>query len=54
MTNEELYIVCNALKEIQENYKEWKEDYVYNNRTNEFYHKGGQKNSVDVNEWFVL
>ncbi len=54
MTNDELYVVCDALKEIQINYKEWKEDYVYNNHTNEFYNKSGKKNTVDVNEWFTL
>jgi selenocysteine lyase/cysteine desulfurase len=54
MTNGELYVVCDALKEIQKNYKDWKEDYVYNSHTNEFYHKDGQKNTVDVNEWFAL
>jgi len=53
MTNEELYIVCNALKEIQKNYETWKEDYDYKNHTNEFYHKSGKKYSVDVNEWFA-
>ncbi|MEI7484109.1 MAG: aminotransferase class V-fold PLP-dependent enzyme [Ignavibacteriota bacterium] len=54
MTNEELYVVCEALKEIQKNFKKWKEDYVYSNHTNEFYHMGGQKNTIDVSEWFKM
>lgn len=54
MTEEDLYIICNALKEIQKNYRVWKEDYSYNNHTNEFYHVSGHKNSVDINEWFRL
>jgi selenocysteine lyase/cysteine desulfurase len=54
MTNEELYLVCGALKEIQENYEEWKEDYVYNNHTNEFSFKGGNKDETEVSEWFVM
>jgi hypothetical protein len=54
MTNDELYLVCGALKEIQENYEEWKEDYVYNNHTNEFSFKGGNKDEIDVSEWFIF
>jgi selenocysteine lyase/cysteine desulfurase len=54
MTNAELYLVCRALKEIQENYSIWKEDYVYNNHTNEFYNKKVQNNSVDVKGWFKM
>jgi selenocysteine lyase/cysteine desulfurase len=54
MTNKELHLVCGALKEIQKNYWTWKEDYVYNNHTNEFHFKGGNKNEVDVNGWFVM
>jgi selenocysteine lyase/cysteine desulfurase len=54
MTNDELYLICRALKEIQENYGIWKEDYVYNNQTNEFYNKKVQNNSVDINDWFKM
>lgn len=54
MTEKDLYIICNALEEIQKNYDLWKEDYLYNNHTNEFYHKSGHKNSVDINGWFRL
>lgn len=54
MTEEDLYFICNALKEIQRNYSAWKEDYNYFNHTNEFYHVSGHKNSVDINEWFRL
>jgi selenocysteine lyase/cysteine desulfurase len=54
MTNEELHLVCRALKEIQINFDIWKNDYVYNNYTNEFSFKGGNKEEVDVSEWFAL
>jgi selenocysteine lyase/cysteine desulfurase len=54
MTNEELYLVCRALKEIQENHRLWKEDYVYNNHTNEFYNKKLRNNSLFINNWFKL
>jgi hypothetical protein len=29
MTNEELYLITNAVKEIVENIDEWKNDYIY-------------------------
>jgi selenocysteine lyase/cysteine desulfurase len=54
MTNGELYLVCRAIKEIQENYSIWKEEYVYNNNTNEFYNKKGKNSSVDVDDWFKM
>jgi len=54
MTDGDLYMVCNALKEIRENYTVWKEDYLYNNQTNEFYHRSGNKNAEDINKWFNL
>jgi selenocysteine lyase/cysteine desulfurase len=54
MTNEDLYIVADALKQIQKNYVKWGADYKYDNRSNEFYHKSGRHNAVDINKWFVL
>ncbi len=54
MTTEDLYITADALKQIGKNYKKWGEDYVYDNRTNEFYHKSGRHDAVDIKKWFVL
>lgn len=54
MTGEDLYMICNALKEIQDNHDVWKEDYLYNNNTNEFYYKSENKNAEDVSKWFNL
>lgn len=54
MTDNDLLFVCNALREIEKNYKEWKEDYVYNNHTNEYRYKYEQKNFIDVKKWLKL
>lgn len=54
MTDEDLLLVCNALREIGKNYKEWQEDYVYNNHTNEYRYRYEQNNSIDVNKWLKL
>jgi len=53
MTNKEVYLVCKAIKELAENYHIWKNDYKYDEKTNEFKYKNGwnyEKNLV--NEWF--
>ena len=39
MTNDELYTITKAVKEIAKNYTEWVKDYDYVPRKNEFYHK---------------
>ncbi|MFA7359713.1 MAG: aminotransferase class V-fold PLP-dependent enzyme [Candidatus Kapaibacterium sp.] len=54
MTDKDLLLVCNALREIGKNNKEWQEDYVYNNHTNEYRYKHQQKNFIDVDKWFKL
>lgn len=54
MTTEDLYIVTDALKQIRKNYNKWRDDYVYDNRTNEFYHKSGRHDAVDIKKWFML
>jgi hypothetical protein len=52
MTNEELYFILNAIKEIIENHKDWENDYQYEITTNEFYHKSGKDLNVIVDNWF--
>lgn len=37
MTNEEIYHFIYAMKEIVRNAEEWKQDYVYDSQTNDFY-----------------
>ena len=52
MTNDELYTVTNALKEIIDNIEEWQKDYSYNIHTNEFYHKNEISLKERVAKWF--
>jgi len=54
MTDEDLLLVCNALQEIGKNYRDWQEDYVYDNNTNEYRYKYEQKNFIDVKKWLKL
>jgi selenocysteine lyase/cysteine desulfurase len=44
MTNKELYIIIDALREIVENVELWKNDYLYDGTKNEFYHKSSDSN----------
>ncbi len=55
MTNDELYIVIDALKQINLNHVEWAKDYVYDKHTNEFHHKIKSTASVvRLKKWFSL
>lgn len=38
-TNEEIAFVCESIKELAKNHKEWALDYEYNKETNEFVHE---------------
>jgi selenocysteine lyase/cysteine desulfurase len=52
-TNEEVAFICESIKELAENIDVWKEDYHYNNQTNEYVHKGDGKYEKElVKEWF--
>lgn len=52
MTDDELFFIIEAIKDIEKNHSVWALDYSYDNHTNEYYHKTHRKNAVDVNEWF--
>jgi selenocysteine lyase/cysteine desulfurase len=55
MTDEELYYFIEALKEIVLNHTEWKKDYIYNPKKNEFEHCSASADSTDwIQEWFKL
>lgn len=55
MTTRELWSVISALREIQANHAVWKQDYVYNNHTNEFRHKSEPEDRTEViRHWFDL
>ena len=42
MTDDEIYFIMSAIKELSERHKEWAADYNYNNQTNEFIFKEGE------------
>jgi selenocysteine lyase/cysteine desulfurase len=53
MTNEQLYFVLDAMKEVQQNAERWGKDYIYNKKTNEFHHKDETEDkSVFIKDWF--
>ena len=55
MTDEELNFIVNAIREIEDNHREWGRDYVYNRRKNEFFHREEQKDKTEVvRNWFTL
>lgn len=47
MTNKELNIIIDAVLDVAENHVKMSEDYRYDNKTNEFYHKSGFTNTKD-------
>jgi selenocysteine lyase/cysteine desulfurase len=56
-TDEEVYVILNAVKEITLHFREWAEDYVYLSKRNEFIHESQLEFSVEDNmmsDWFNL
>ncbi len=55
MTNDELYLITNAINEIVENIDEWEKDYNYDIHKNEYFHiSTNGKESERVKNWFDL
>ncbi|MCE1199709.1 MAG: aminotransferase class V-fold PLP-dependent enzyme [Marinilabiliales bacterium] len=55
MTNEELYYILEGIRQVQQNHALWKEDYLYNNRTNEFRHKNELADKTPlIVDWFSV
>jgi len=55
MTNEDLYFIIDAIKQISGHHKEWERDYIYNKHDNEFRHKAEPEDqTVKVLDWFKL
>ncbi len=53
MTNDELYIILNAIKEVLENIKEWEKDYYFDKQVGEFFNKNIEKKKEDdYANWF--
>jgi len=53
MTNSELLYIIDAMKQIISNINTWKNDYLYSQHTNEFYHKTFKENNY-LNQWFRI
>ncbi|MCT4604158.1 MAG: aminotransferase class V-fold PLP-dependent enzyme [Marinifilum sp.] len=55
-TNKEVLYFIDSLEKVIENYEEWKNDYTYNRKINEFYYSGGNhvKKKIEVKELFNL
>ena len=53
-TSAEIEYVCNAIKSLAENHKEWAKEYQYNAETNEFLHQNATsfENKL-VEQWFA-
>lgn len=52
-TNEEIEFVCESIKALAENHKEWSKDYDYDKISNEFIHKNAKPFEKEmVEEWF--
>lgn len=52
MKDAELNFIVNAIHDIALNFSHWKEDYIYNKKTNEFIHKNQPESQTDVQRWF--
>ena len=54
-TTEEIEFVCENIKALAANHKEWGTDYEYNPKTNEFVHKSAKGEIKEmVHNWFNL
>ena len=54
-TNAEIQFVCNSIIALAKNHETWKEDYNYNNLTNEFVHKKAKSSEKEmVDHWFNI
>jgi hypothetical protein len=55
MTDEELCFIASSIEETIKNANQWKKDYSYSNKTNEFYHRGFQETYEKYDKiWFRL
>lgn len=55
MTDDEVKYCMNAIEQVSLQHEKWGQDYVYNNKANEYLHKQNQSKEVTmVNEWFSI
>lgn len=54
-TNAEIQYVCESIKAMAENFRDWAKDYSYNRSNNEFTHvNAGSAEHDRIKEWFTL
>lgn len=54
-TNEEIQFVCESIKALAANHKDWSKDYNYDKITNEFVHKNAKPLEKEmVENWFKV
>lgn len=55
MTNQEVHFICDAIKEVAENYETWGKDYEYNAIKNEFEHNQNLEIEKEItSNWFNI
>lgn len=54
MTDDEIYYLTDAVKQVVENREEWEKDYKFSKETGEYYHKTAPVLNSDVDSWFSL
>lgn len=55
MTDEEIYFILNAIKELAENHRKFEVDYIYNSHTNEFTHINKTEDDTNkIKSWFLF
>ena len=55
LSNEDLYLITDAIQQIKENHLEWSKDYIYNKHTNEFQHPLNSTSSEEkLKQWFSI
>jgi len=54
MKDSEVDLMVTALKDIIENIETYRNDYIYNNKTNEYWHKNQKGDEELMNRWFSL
>ena len=53
MTNEEIHFICDAIKDVAENFETWSKDYEYNAIKNEFEHNKNLEIEKEItSNWF--
>lgn len=54
-TNAEIEFVCESIKQLAQNHKEWAKEYSYNSKTNEYLHINAKMTEKElVKKWFTI